>query len=320
MSHTVKGSLGRGHWLIAALLCSFVLSTTARSQDVAPPRSQVSLEEVRVNVEKLRARLDGSLVYIKYRVKLVKQVERAVGAPEWEETTFAMKRKDNKFYCDHRCSFNKQVLHRKSAFDGQVGTNLTGNNGDVLDRPIGVYWLDVYLQRLGFPYRPNDLKRATDDREERSWLPHAFARQPYRVLDEQELVDGDWCHVVVAPESDKLWLAAKRGFVVKQREFRWAPGKPMRVRIRNLDLEEVKPGLWLPQRSVAEYYGPLDEPRETGKVILTQTLHVEKLEIDPPLPDSFFRLTFPPGTYVIDAIKKGSYRVPPELKSGSGDR
>ncbi len=277
------------------------------------PPARLSVEEIRAGVEALRDRVMGSQLYLQYRVDARPLMPQASTAIPWMEITFVINQKERKYYCEHLApqSRSKQALLRKSAFNGRVGTNLTKNDGNILQESVGVYWLDMYLQQLGFPYRAKDVKAAAEASEDLSWLPNNFTKQKYKVLDRQEAVDGAWCHVVSAPAADKLWIDVAHGFALRKRELNWAPGKPLRVRVLNSAFREMEQGLWLPWSSTQEYFGHLEEPEALDKVILSQQIEVKKLEVNQPLPDSFYELQFPVGTYVKDAIKKVNYRVPP---------
>jgi hypothetical protein len=301
----------------AATCLALVLCMGGRCLPAAePPPARLSLEEIRAGVEALRDRLMGSQLYLQYRVEARPLMPQASKAIPWMEITFVIHQKQHKYYCEHLApqGRSQQPLLRKSAFDGRVGTNLTKNDGNILPDPVGVYWLDTYLQQLGFPYREKDVKAAAEAPEDLFWLPNNFAKQKYAVLDRQEAVEGGWCHVVSAPGADTLWIDVAHGFALRKRELHWSPGKPLRVRILNSAFREAEPALWLPWTSAQEYFGHLDEPEALGKIIMSQQTTVKKLEVNKPLPDDFFELQFPVGAYVKDAIKKVNYRViPPGL-------
>lgn len=282
------------------------------------PLSRFSLPEIRTNIEKMQSHLKQSPLYIQYRMDAVTQLRQAENAFPWIEITFAMHQSENKYYCEY-CAPQRgksNVLPRKSAFDGRIATNLVSSSGQILSRQIGVYWLDIYVQQLGFPYRPNDVKRAKVDNTDLYWLPEAFDKNRYQVLDRQELVDGTWCHVVMSPELDTLWFDASRGFVLLQRELRFAPGKPLKLRIQNHQLREIEPGFWLPLHSIRDDFGSVNDPDAVNKVILSQSIQVKAIEIRRNLPESFYRLAFPDGTHIDDDINDVRYQMlPPGVSS-----
>jgi len=145
-----------------------------------------------------------------------------------------------------------------------------------------------YLRNVGLAVPdPTGKDEARRDLQQMDLLPELLKRWPYKVLKENEGIDGVPCVVlqgdfkppVPAQEtgrarriSEKLWLDPRLGFVLRQRERR-VDGRL--VRMVNRDFVEVFQGLWLPRESRTESWTPPDAPeqyREGPVLVLRMTL------------------------------------------------
>jgi hypothetical protein len=292
--------------LRVAAACVFFGSV--RSGAAAP-----SVEEIAAGVEAQFNKLRTSRLYCEYRweSKPIKPGQEV--AFPWKEIVFAMEN-NRKFYLKHRAPHDQpsgvaRIIVQESAFDGAAATNLTGVMGYVLKEPKGVYWLDMYLQQIGYVLRPKDKERASDDARELMWLPYCFRKAKYRVHDTQESVDGAICYVLEAPGVDKMWLAPSEGYGLRKREMTYGPETPLKLRITNRKWREVSSGIWLPYESVRDDLGRPDDPDYHGRVIVRSTLTMKQLRVNRDLPAGMFRLQFPIGTRVQDELKGIVYRV-----------
>jgi hypothetical protein len=140
-------------------------------------------------------------------------------------------------------------------------------------------------------------------------------REHYRVVPTPEKVDGALCWVVEWPGMDRFWVDPQRGFAIPRRIYSWEPGKPPRRGIWNKDYREVKPGLWLPFTQIEDRYASVNYEKEQlwGKVTARMEYRVRSLEFDN-VPNSLFDVKLPPGTRVIDRVRKFKYTT-----SGNGD-
>ena len=85
------------------------------------------------------------------------------------------------------------------------------------------------------------------------WFPNAIEQHPYELAGE-ESIDGIPCQIIKRPGLDTIWIAIKHGFTICRREYHYGLGQPLRERVRNLDLKEVVPGIWIPLRQIKESF------------------------------------------------------------------
>jgi hypothetical protein len=158
-------------------------------------------------------------------------------------------------------------------------------------------------------------KRYSDDAD-LPFLP-IFLRDnsaQYRVLPDREEVDGQNCWVVEWPGMDKFWVLPERGFAVPRRIYHFGPGKPIRYEFLHKDYREVKPGLWLPFTQIEDKYASITSESKDiwGRVAARNRYELLSAEFDS-VPDSRFEVSLPPGTKVIDTIRKFKYAVEGKL-------
>jgi hypothetical protein len=132
----------------------------------------------------------------------------------------------------------------------------------------------------------------------------------YHVLSEPEVVNGVPCWIVEWPGMDRFWVDPKRGFAIPRRAYCWSPGKPLRYEFLNLDYREVKPGLWLPFMQVENTYAKIHAEEESlwGKVTGRTEYRLHSVAFDT-VSESLFDIRLPPGTRVVDMVRKFKYSV-----------
>ena len=157
-------------------------------------------------------------------------------------------------------------------------------------------------------------KQAELQRQSAWYIPTALSMDSvYQVRPRLEEVEGAPCHVV-SNGWDTFWIDARHGFCLRRRVwFRKMdmddPGCVMYVYMPT-HFEEIDKGIWLPRLCFRMDYATQEDPEEwwgTLKGVLKVT--VSELRAND-VPDSLFRLEFPPGTRVHDLIAKKVYIVP----------
>jgi hypothetical protein len=129
----------------------------------------------------------------------------------------------------------------------------------------------------------------------------------YHVRPEPEEVDGARCWVVEWPGVDRFWVDPLRGFAVPRRVYAYGPGKPLNFEFLQRDYHQVKPGLWLPFTQIENKYSSFVESEALwGQVACRSEYRVHQIEFDR-LPDRFFDVKLPPGTRVLDSVRKLEY-------------
>lgn len=173
----------------------------------------------------------------------------------------------------------------------------------------------LYFRRLGYPIGPNPEEgEATHEiYPESYWLPDGLLkrRAAYRLRPRQENVDGDWCHVLEIPGLDEIWVQIDPVARVRRRRLHWKQGGDIREDVYFQHFEEVAPKLWLPYFIMFDRYtGPIDKPKNAGKIGERQQLKVTKITIGE-IPEERFRAQIPRGAAVFDYVNnpKGEYFI-----------
>lgn len=168
--------------------------------------------------------------------------------------------------------------------------------GADIKRLSNVEWLK---DDLDHPYLPDFL--------EQNW-------SKYKVLPDQENVDGFPCWILEYPGMDKMWVDEKCGFAVRKRIYHWGHGQPRKFGIHNLDLKEVKPGLWLPENQVVEKYASIksEDKKIWDQVASRLYYQLDRIDFGEQVPDSLFSINPTPGTDVVDEIRGIEYTVTEE--------
>lgn len=112
----------------------------------------------------------------------------------------------------------------------------------------------------------------------------------------EERIGSEDCVIIERPDSDRIWLATNKNFVVFKREIKWSPNGPLKRRILNNDFRRIESGIWLPFACKMEIYSHPSTPPERRVGILTAS--VERATVV--FPDSDFEPSFPKGTRVFD--------------------
>jgi hypothetical protein len=160
-------------------------------------------------------------------------------------------------------------------------------------------------------------KASLDD----SWqYPHTLRPRPFqthKVLPQQEVVDGAWCHVIEQPGIHKLWVDPQLGFALRKKEMyqvamrgrEIVPGKKLHLADYSYSKHvEVEPGLWLPKRCERTTYARGSDPEAfwNQQDTLT-TITVHELVVNQ-VTDEDFDLELPPGTWV--TTPKAHFQLP----------
>lgn len=153
----------------------------------------------------------------------------------------------------------------------------------------------------GLPYLPEFLKAN---------------KAQYRVLSNQENVDGTPCWVVEWAGMDKFWVSPERGFAVLRRISHWGLNKPLKVEVENQDYREVRPGFWLPYTQVEHIYAKVAAEKKDiwDKVTCINTYKLLEFSFAE-VSASQFEVKLPPGTKVIDVVREFMYTVENEKES-----
>ncbi|MDR1383403.1 MAG: hypothetical protein LBJ67_06105 [Planctomycetaceae bacterium] len=134
-------------------------------------------------------------------------------------------------------------------------------------------------------------------------------KDKYRVLSNQENIDGFPCWVIEYPEMDKCWIDIKHGFALRKRIYHYDIGKPRKRELNSFDFREVKPGLWLPfKQTVMGYASVYGEDASIWNKVVSKSYY-ETREIDFTSKDDLFDPVPPVGTTVNDMIRETQYRV-----------
>ncbi|WP_437192867.1 hypothetical protein [Planctomicrobium sp. SH527] len=144
------------------------------------------------------------------------------------------------------------------------------------------------------------------------FLPKAIGDAPsdYHVAG-REVVDDVICLVIERPGVDKIWLDPEKGFALRKREIFFDKSRPRQTLDRvvlNQDFIEAKPGCWMPQTQVVDFYpDPLYEAEDVwGKLTCRWTIKTDRIEFDK-IDDSLFTIEAPPETHVSDFIRNIEY-------------
>jgi len=122
-----------------------------------------------------------------------------------------------------------------------------------------------------------------------------------QVRQDQELVDGRWCHVLIDKSHDHLWLDASRGCCLMQREIFDKDSGLLRTRYELRGYHEVSEGIWMPRTIRCEEYD-FTTPTKEGPCRKVRDTPIEILEVSVnAVDDGAFQYTPPPGALELDA-------------------
>ncbi|MBI1902783.1 MAG: hypothetical protein HYS13_16925 [Planctomycetia bacterium] len=140
------------------------------------------------------------------------------------------------------------------------------------------------------------------------YLPRSIEGQAPFVHPTLEKIDEHLCHVVEAPGKDKLWVDCSKNFALIQREVRFGPNQPLRVRTVATGWQKVGANLWLPQHITRDYFCPLDRPADKWNTVATRVT-IEATYKSQPFKPEDFRIAFPQRTLVTDLVRSQVYRA-----------
>lgn len=181
-----------------------------------------------------------------------------------------------------------------------------------------------YLRQLGFDASKHlahsakaDYSRIRKTQWLREYIDHPFLpaylqenQSKYRILSEQQAVDGAACWVLEYPGMDKIWLDPARAYAVRRRIYHWGPGEPRRFEIVNSDFKEFLPGLWLPQAQVVEQYAKIAYEDRSIWDKPTCRLHYQLVAMEfGDIPDDLFCPDVLPGMTIYDGVRDIQYRI-----------
>jgi hypothetical protein len=137
------------------------------------------------------------------------------------------------------------------------------------------------------------------------WLPDALLSHPY-VLGPSEQIADSQCLTLSRPGIDKLWIADQQGFVLRKREFHHAQNGPLRFRLENSDIRQVRSGVWMPYHQISE------ENDGSGRLLMRLSLHVRDVQFGT-ISDATASLKLPSTVqYIEDHITSRTYRRVPK--------
>ena len=131
----------------------------------------------------------------------------------------------------------------------------------------------------------------------------------YSVNQEKEKIDGHDCFVIEWKDKDTLWADQNHHWVIRQRTT-FTDDKHKKFTVRYHDYREIESGVWFPFRlSVDVYADTTVEPRANwDKIAKRRFYDIQEVKTSQ-LPESLFAATPPPGTRVIDHIRKETYTI-----------
>ncbi|MCR4412315.1 MAG: hypothetical protein NUV77_07800 [Thermoguttaceae bacterium] len=154
-------------------------------------------------------------------------------------------------------------------------------------------------QSAKFPYcLANDRARS---------LLHGF-----RVLPQQEEVDGSQCRVVEARGYQRFWVDPKLGCAWRKRE-RYAGGIEARQVVETAiagDFVEVQQGVWLPRRYVRRSFAAVNDQGNNLVPYVELGISVKRVAVNS-VTDDDFKIAVPAGVDICD-LRSGTMRFLPQ--------
>ena len=149
-------------------------------------------------------------------------------------------------------------------------------------------------------------------------LPYALdvADNEWKVQPTIAIVDGSECHVLESKYRQRIWIDPALGFAVRFREMyqniteRPKETWPLAHRYSYRDFQKMSDTIWLPRVVDIVAYVSAKEPEGRWNLPGWSTsIHVKKLAVNDRVSDRLFKISFPPGTTVIDDIHNRFYFV-----------
>jgi len=133
---------------------------------------------------------------------------------------------------------------------------------------------------------------------------------------EQEMLDGRWCHVLMSGSRDILWLDTSRNCCLMQREIFVKDTGILKTRYKLSDYREVSKGIWLPRAIRFEEYD-INAPTSEGRrrKIRDTPIEILKATVND-VDDDAFQYSVPPGALEIDGK---DLRNPPRQSRPGGE-
>ena len=193
------------------------------------------------------------------------------------------------------------------------------SSAGVYERKDGSADAQVFTHALGLPISDNARAQKGEIRVWAGWPPDVYDHPGLAWVVEPmcERVDGKVCHVISEPTlGERQWIDPAIGYVVRfhekqPREDPWRPaGEGVKYRAWHSDFKEVAAGIWLPFRLRSVTYAIGDAAaQQTGSIVNRDDIVALRLAVNDDVPDSLFKLSFQPGTYVTDEVRGVTYTV-----------
>lgn len=191
--------------------------------------------------------------------------------------------------------------------------------GGILASKDGSADAHTYPLALGIPIIDDVRALPQEVRVWAGWPPDVYMAPEvnWAVEASCELVDGVPCHVIVEPALGfRKWIDPAAGFATRfsetsrRDEDSGAVTAGIKSRDLQSDLREVAPGIWLPFVMVSVKYSQAsDAAAQEMSVEERHDTVAVRLAVNDDVPDSLFKLSFPPGTVVSDTVRDVAYVV-----------
>ena len=191
-----------------------------------------------------------------------------------------------------------------TSFDGETfrQRNSGGDHGSILESAKIRQRADFNPAYLEFSGRwPLDFLNAEQGQPELR-LTDAIEAGICQLLQATEAIAGHDCLTIKWNRNPKttIWCDPSLAYAIRKIEVYHVDGTTLQTRTVNSDFKEVLSGIWMPIKTVTEIFPNVDAPEHLRNLPLIQYEYiVESLEVNS-VPDSFFRIEFPPGKRVLD--------------------
>jgi len=243
----------------------------------------------------------------------------------WKDVQFARMQKMLYSHVKTKMAQQERVEEEWVAWKDGVGTQRKADGVSVLPYIVPqVYSNTTYATNLSLfierelewtsPSEGRDVPYATCLADTYFWtLPRLVVenKTKYSLRPEQELIDGALCHVIEWPGHDTVWVDTRCGFIARKRVFSFDGQSPV-AELRNLDLKEVRPNLWLPQeqerRRFHQSAGGKGPAADKAGVKLLDKIRLVTVEFDKLTPE-FFAVPMSEDQEIMisDGIRKMEY-------------
>ena len=192
--------------------------------------------------------------------------------------------------------FGKPGSFSEEAFDGSItmqygfetkSGRITNGRTGLPGEQMCLFWSYMLLHRP----RPHE-------QPDKPLIRYLFTHES-TVRPQLEQVNGLWCHVIDAPYTVKpwatVWLAADKGGLPIKYEKPEIGGYLLRINVTKVGSIEAETGtVWYPEEATKEVIDKDGYRRYSFKV--------KSLDVNVETSPDTFKLTFPPGTEVIDEV------------------